>query len=161
MKRLISTPFLVMMNQTFQLNKCYVKSTNPIRKQKAMLHNVIHKNLNNLTAIGRKEYQIGQKINMTSSFYRIHIRWFVSIQFCGGFGLWPFRSVAVPVCGLLGLWPFRFVAVSFCGRFSLWPFRFMAISVLAVLVCGRYDQKPVGNSLDPKRQQTIIWTSVD
>ena len=62
---------------------------------------------------------------------------------CGHFGLWPFRSVAVPVCGLSGLWPFRL-----CGRFGLWSFRFvafpvcgrlifLAVWVLAVSVCGR------------------------
>ena len=79
-------------------------------------------------------------------------------NWCGRFGLWPFRSVAVPVCGLFGLWPFRFVAVSVCGRsglwpfrsvavpvcgrFGLWPFQFVAVSVVAVSVCGRYDLLP-------------------
>ena len=66
----------------------------------------------------------------------------MSISICGRSGLWPFRFVAVPVCGRFGLWPFRFVAVSVCGRFGLWPFRFVAVSVLAVSVCGRYDQNP-------------------
>ena len=48
-------------------------------------------------------------------------------NWCGRFGLWPFRSVAVSVCGRSGLWPFRFVAVSVCGHFGLWPFRFVAV----------------------------------
>ena len=66
----------------------------------------------------------------------------VAVPVCGRFGLWPFRFVAVPVCGRSGLWPFRFVAVPVCGRSGLWPFRFVAVSVLAVSVCGRYDQNP-------------------
>ena len=45
----------------------------------------------------------------------------VGDNWCGRFGLWPFRSVAVSVCGPSGLWPFRFVAVPVCGRFGLWP----------------------------------------
>ena len=57
-------------------------------------------------------------------------------------GLWPFRSVAVSVCGHFGSLPFRFVAVSVCGLSGVWPFRFVAVSVLAVSVCGRFDQKP-------------------
>ena len=28
-----------------------------------------------------------------------------------------------------------------CGLSGLWPFRFVAVSVLAIPVCGRYDQK--------------------
>ena len=136
LKRWINTPVLIMINQTVQLNKCYVKwSTNSIRKQTAMLPNDTYK-LKNTIAFGK-----------TSSFYTIYRRWFASIQFaavsvCGRFGVWPFRSVAFPVCGRSGLWPFRFVAVPVCGRFGLWPFRFVAVSVLAVSVCGRYDQKP-------------------
>ena len=70
-------------------------------------------------------------------------------NWCGRFGLWPFRSVTVSVCGRSGLWPFRFVAVSVCGRFGLWPFRFVAVRVcglsglwpfryVAVSVCGRF-----------------------
>ena len=72
---------------------------------------------------------------------------FVAVSVCGRFGLWPFRSVAVPVCGRFGLWPFRSVAVPVCGRFGLWPFRFVAVSVLAVSVCGRYDQNPLAHTL--------------
>ena len=61
----------------------------------------------------------------------------VGDNWCGRFGLWPFRSVAVSVCGRSvavsvcgrsGLWPFQSVAVPVCGRFSLWPF-----------VCGRFS----------------------
>ena len=74
-------------------------------------------------------------------------------NWCGRFGLWPFRSVAVPVCGCYGLWPLRFVAVPVCGRFGLWPFRFVAVSVcgrsrlwpfrsVAVSVCGRFGLWP-------------------
>ena len=66
----------------------------------------------------------------------------VAVPVCGRFGLWPFRFVAVPVCGRSGLWPFRSVAVTVCGRFGLWPFRFVAVSVVAVSVCGRYDLLP-------------------
>ena len=61
---------------------------------------------------------------------------------CGPLGLWPFRFVAFSVCGRFSLWPFLFVAVSVCGRFRLWPFQFVAVWVLAISVCGRYDQKP-------------------
>ena len=80
-------------------------------------------------------------------------------NWCCHFGLWPFRSVAVPVCGRSGLWPFRFVAVSVwgrsvCGRSGLWPFRFVAVSVcgrfglwpfrfVAVSVCGRFGLWPL------------------
>ena len=88
---------------------------------------------------------------------------FVAVPVCGRFGLWPFRSVAVPVCGRSGLWLFRFVAVPSCGRFGLWPFglwpfwfvsvsvcvrfglwafRFVGVSVVAFLVCGRYELLP-------------------
>ena len=66
----------------------------------------------------------------------------VAVPVCGRFGLWPFRFVAVPVCGRSGLWPFRSVAITVCGRFGLWPFRFVAVSVVAVSVCGRYDLLP-------------------
>ena len=66
----------------------------------------------------------------------------VGDNWCGRFGLWPFRFVAVPVCGRFGLWPFRFVTVSFCGRSGLWPFRFVAVAVVAVSGCGRYDLLP-------------------
>ena len=66
----------------------------------------------------------------------------VGDNWCGRFGLWPFRSVAVSVCGRFGLWPFRFVAVSVCGRSGLWPFRFVAVSVVVVSACGRYDLLP-------------------
>ena len=58
-------------------------------------------------------------------------------SWCGRFGLWPFRSVAVSVCDRSGLWLFRFVAVSVCGRFGLWRFRFVAVSV-----CGRFGLWP-------------------
>ena len=61
----------------------------------------------------------------------------VGDNWCGRFGLWPFRSVAVSVCGRSGLWPFRFVAVPVCGRFGLWPFRFVAVSV-----CGHFGLWP-------------------
>ena len=53
----------------------------------------------------------------------------VGDKWCGRFGLWPFRSVAVSVCDRSGLWPFRFVAVSVCGLSGLWPFRFVAVPV--------------------------------
>ena len=75
----------------------------------------------------------------------------VGDNWCGRFGLWPFRFVAVPVCGRsalfpvcgrFGLCPFRFVAVPVCGRFGLWPVRFVAVSVVAASVCGRYDLLP-------------------
>ena len=59
-------------------------------------------------------------------------------NWCGHFGLRPFRSVAVSVYGRSGVWPFRFVAVSVCGRSGLWPFRFMAFRFAAVSVCGRF-----------------------
>ena len=86
-------------------------------------------------------YSVAQRPYMCLAIY-----W--DIILCGRFGLWPFRSVAVPVCGRSGLWPFRFVAVPVCGRFGcgrsgLWPFRFVAVSVVAVSVCGRYDLLPL------------------
>ena len=67
----------------------------------------------------------------------------VGDNWCGRFGLWPFRSVAVPVCGRFGLWPFRFVAVPVCGRFGLWPFRFVAVSVCGRFGCGRFGLWPL------------------
>ena len=67
---------------------------------------------------------------------------FVAVSVCGRSGLWPFRFVAVSVCGRFCLWPFRLVAVSVCGRSGLWPFRFVAVSVVAVSVCGRYNLLP-------------------
>ena len=67
----------------------------------------------------------------------------VGDNWCGRFGLWPFRSVAVPVCGRSGLWPFRFVAVPVCGRFGLWPFRFVAVSVCGRFGCGRFGLWPL------------------
>ena len=67
----------------------------------------------------------------------------VAVSVCGRSGLRPFRFVAVSVCGRFGLWPFRFVAVSVCGRSGLWPFRFVAVSVVAVSVCGCYDLLPM------------------
>ena len=66
----------------------------------------------------------------------------VAVSVCGRSGLWPFRFVAVSVCGRSGLWPFQSVAVPVCGRFGLWPFRFVAVSVVAISVCGRYDLLP-------------------
>ena len=66
----------------------------------------------------------------------------VAVSVCGLSGLWPFGFVAVPVCGRFGLWPFRSVAVPVCGRSGLWPFRFVAVSVVAIPVCGRYDLLP-------------------
>ena len=49
--------------------------------------------------------------------------------------MWPFWLVAVLVvqCDLL---------VVQCGHFGVWPFCFVAVLVVAVLVCGRFDQKP-------------------
>ena len=67
---------------------------------------------------------------------------FVAVSICGRFSLWPFKFVAIPVCGHSGLWSFQFMTISVCGRSGLWPFRFVAVSFLAILVCGRYDQKP-------------------
>ena len=61
----------------------------------------------------------------------------VGDNWCGHFGLWPFRSVAVSVCGRSGLWPFRFVAVPVYGRFGLWPFRSVAVPV-----CGHFGLWP-------------------
>ena len=139
LKRWINTPVLVMINQTVQLNKCYVNwATNSIRKQTAMFPDDTYK-LKNTIAFGKKtNIQLAPKINTTSNFYTIYRRWFVSIQFaavsvCGRFGVWPFRSVAVPVWGRSGLWPFRSVAVSVCGRFGLWPFRFWPFRFVAVM----------------------------
>ena len=64
-------------------------------------------------------------------------------NWCGGFGLWPFRSVAFSVGGRSGLWPFRFVAVSVSGLFGLWPFRFVAVSVCGRFGCGRFGLWPL------------------
>ena len=66
----------------------------------------------------------------------------VAVSVCGRSILWPFRFVAIPICGRSGLWPFRSVAIPVCGRFGFWPFRFVAVSVVAVSVCGRYDLLP-------------------
>ena len=66
----------------------------------------------------------------------------VGDNWCGRFGLWPFRFVAVSVCGRFGLWTFRFMAVPVCGRSGLWPFQFVAVSVVAVSVCGRFGLWP-------------------
>ena len=52
-------------------------------------------------------------------------------------------AVVVSACGRLRLRPFRFVAFSVCGRFGLWQIRFVAVSVVAVSVCGRYNQLPI------------------
>ena len=78
---------------------------------------------------------------------------FVAVPVYDRSGLWPFLSVAVSVCGRFGLWPFRFVAIPVCGRSGLWPFRFVAVSVygrfglwpfrfVAVSVCGRFGLWP-------------------
>ena len=80
----------------------------------------------------------------------------VAVSVCGLSGLWPFRFVAVSVCGRFGLWPFRFVAVSVCGRSGLWPFRFVAVSVVAVSVCGRYDLLP-GPAMTP---HNFMWVQL-
>ena len=63
----------------------------------------------------------------------------VAVSVCGRSGLWPFRFVAVPVCGCFGLWPFRFVVVSVCGRFGLWPFRLWPFRFVAVMTCYRFN----------------------
>ena len=70
------------------------------------------------------------------TYYYLH--YVVGDNWCGRFGLWPFRSVAVSVCGRSGLWPFRFVAVPACGRFGLRPFRFVAVSVCGLSDCDRF-----------------------
>ena len=119
-----------------------------------------------MNAIGKNQYKIGQKINTTPTFYRLCIRWFVSIQFvavsvCGPFGLWPFRSVTVSVCDRSGLWPFRFrafrfVTVSVCGRFASWPFRLWPFWFVAVLTRNLTDKPywwqycPTGQLIDPR-----------
>ena len=56
-------------------------------------------------------------------------------------------------CGRFGLWPFRSVAVSVCGHSGLWPFRFVAVSVVAVSVCGRYDLLP----LNTYSEMTVLY----
>ena len=43
-------------------------------------------------------------------------------------------AVLVAECGHFGVWPFVAVLV--------WPFCFVAVLVVAVLVCGRFDQRP-------------------
>ena len=122
----MNASFLGMVNQTGQWNICYIKwSINPIRKQKAMPHNVIQKLLNkriHMNTTGRNESKFSKKINWT----RNQISTKIELDVLCSFSLWPFRSVVVSVCGRFGLWPFRFVAVSVCGRlgfdrFGLWP----------------------------------------
>ena len=62
----------------------------------------------------------------------------VGDNWCGRFGLWPSRSVAVSVCGRSGLWPFRFVAVPVYGLSGLWQLLFVAVPVCGLSVCGRF-----------------------
>ena len=88
----------------------------------------------------------------------------VAVSVCGRSGQWPFRSVAVPVCGRFGLWPFGFVAVPVCGRFGLWPFRFWPLRFVAVMtrILSTYIYRTVSNiALYPtathREPTSLIW----
>ena len=111
-----------------------------------------------ISSLGTIAMEFGMDINGTYGefpiIYILVTTDVVSDNWCGRFGLWPFRSVAVSVCGRPGLWPFWFVAIPVCGRSGLWPFRFVAVSVygrsglwpfrlVAVSACGRYDLLPI------------------
>ena len=94
-----------------------------------------------VSSLGAIAMELGMDIIVTygtfSIIYTLVTTDVVGDNWCGHFGLWPFRSVAVSVCGRFGLWPFRFVAVPVCGLFGLWPFRFVAVPV-----CGRFGLCP-------------------
>ena len=93
----------------------------------------------------------------------------VGDNWCGRFGLWPFRFVAVPVCGCsalfpvcgrFGLCPFRFVAFPVCGRFGLWPFRLWPLRFVAVMTCYHFYCFIEFSTLTRRTAWSHCWYSV-
>ena len=98
----MKTHFLGMMNMTVRWNKRYIKwSLNPIRKQKAMLHNVTHTDLKIWIKLAKTNTKMTKKVKTTSTIY---IRWLMICVYsvCGLFsGVWPkVKGQRRPIWGL-------------------------------------------------------------